>query len=97
MYADEVVLPVIEIVGALAQIEVNNANGIDFFHLIIFIPQLNVLRNCLSHTVEDTLQIVELARLLNLNQYDFALRVLGLDVHAVEFVVLRLLVPFTLK
>ena len=51
-----------------------------------------MLGDGLRHTVDHALQVVVLACLLYLHQDNLALRVLGLDVHAVVLIVLRLLV-----
>ena len=84
-------LPVIDIIGTLTHIEVDDADGVDLFHLIV------TARDCLGRAVEDTLQIMEFAAQLNLDDDDVTAAVLGLDVHTVELVVLRFLVSLTLQ
>ena len=97
MHTDELVLAMIEIVGPLAQVEIDDADGVHLLHLVVLVAQLDVLGDGFRYTVEDAVQIVELTRLLYLHQNDFALRVEGLDVHAVELVVLGLLVALALQ
>ena len=56
-----------------------------------------MLGDGLGDTVEDALQVVQLAGVLYLDDDDFALAVLGFDVHTVELVVLCLLVAFAFE
>ena len=97
VHADELVLTVVEVVRTLAQVEVDDADGVDLLHLVVLVAQPDVLRDGLRHAVEDALQVVQLARLLDLDEDDLALRVARLDVHAVELVVGRLLVALALE
>ena len=97
MYAYELVLTMIEVVGTLAQVEVDNADRVHLLHLVVLVAQSHMLRDGLGNAVENALQIVELTRLLNLHQDNLALRVPGFDVDAVELVVLSFLIAFALK
>ena len=47
MDTDKLSVAVIEIVGSLAKIEIENANGIDFLYLVIFVTKIDMLRYCL--------------------------------------------------
>ena len=87
----------IEVVGTFAEIEINDADGIDLLYLIILLSQLDVLCDGLGHAVQDALQVVELACLLYLHKNYFTLGVASLDVHAVEFVIFNSLVPLAFQ
>ena len=65
--------------------------------MVILVAKLDMLRDGLGNTVEDALQVVELARLLDLHEDNLTLGVLGLDVNAVELVVDIILIAFTLQ
>ena len=97
MHTYELVLPMVKVVSTLAQVEVDDADGVDLLHLVVLVAQLHVLRDGLSHPIEDALQVIQLARLLYLHQDDFTLGVASLDVYAVELVVFLLLVAFALQ
>ena len=90
-------LSVIQVVGTLAKVEIQDVDAEHLFHVAIAHAALHVFRDGLGHTVQHALQVVQLTTLLNLHQDNLTLRVLGLDVHAVVFVVLALLVRLTLQ
>ena len=94
---DELVLAMIQVVGTLAQIEVDNTDGIHLSHLVILATQVNMLGNRLGYAIEYTLEIIELASLLDLNDDNLILGISGLDVNAIELVVLILLITLTLQ
>ena len=85
-------LTVVEVVIALAHVEVEDVDTEHLLHLGVAITAADVFGNGLCHTVDHALQVIELARLLNLNKDNLALRVLGLDIYAVILVILSLLV-----
>lgn len=70
MHANELVLAMIQEIASHPQIEIEDADGIDLLDLIVGVAQVNMLRDGLGDTVEDTLQIIELARVLNLYDDD---------------------------
>ena len=97
VYADERAGAVIEVVAALAQIEVDNADGVHLLDLLERAAQLDVLRDGLGRAVENALQIVELARQLYLDDEYLATVVLGFDVYTVELVVGSVLIALALQ
>ena len=97
MYPLEYGLSVIEIVASLAEVEIEDVDGIDLFHLVVFVAYLNMLGNRLGNTVEHALQVVQLSCELNLNDDDFFLAVLCLDVYTVELGISCLLVALALQ
>ena len=97
MHANEFVLSVIQVVCSFSKIEIEYADGIDLFHLVIFLAQRDVLSDSFRHTVEDTFKVIQLACQLYLDDDDFSLAVLRLDVDAIELVVSCLLVAFALE
>ena len=56
-----------------------------------------MLSDRLSHTIKDTLQIIELCCQLYFNNDDASLRILGLDVNTIELVIDSFLVAFTFQ
>ena len=97
MDTHEIVLPDIQIIGATTKVEVENADGVDLLHLLISIAELYVFGYCFSHAVEDTFEIIKLARILHLHNDYLSLRVFGFDIHAVELVVGRYLIAFAFE
>ena len=87
----------VEVVGTLAEVEVENADAIDLLHLVVLVAELYVLGDGLCHTVEYALQIVEFPCELYLHDDDFALGVLRFHIDAVELVVEGVLVAFTFE
>ena len=87
MHTDELVLPMVKVVGSFAKVEIDDVDGIDFLHLIVFLTEIDVLRDSLCNAINNTMEIVQLSRLLNLHKDDFVLGILGFDVNAVELVV----------
>ena len=87
----------IEIVGTLTQIEVDDADGVHLLYLVVLAAQIDMFCNRLGYTIENTLQIIKFACLLNLNDDNLIFGVLGLDVDAIELVFLVLLVSLTLQ
>ena len=88
VHTDEVVLPVVEVVAPLAQVEVNDADGLDFFDFAVSLAQCDVLRDGFRRPVKQPLQVVDFAGVMYLDEDDVALAVLGFDFHTVELVVL---------
>ena len=80
-------LSVIEIIGALAELEIEDVDAEHLFDVFIVHPASHVLRDGLGHPIEHALQIVDLAYLLDFNQDDLALGVPGLDIDAVVLVI----------
>ena len=97
MYAFERGSSVVEIVGTLAQVEVEDADGIDLLHLVVLVAQLDVFGDRLRYAIEDALQVVEFPRKLYLHDDDVSLGILCLHIDAVEFVVEGILISFALK
>ena len=97
MHAHKGVLTVVQVIVALADVEIENADGVHFLHLGVKFSQLNMLRDGFGNAEEDALQIVYLTRVLHLDDDDFVLTVARFDVHAVEFVVFALLVALAFQ
>ena len=60
----EIVLSDVQIIGATAEVEVENADGVDLLHLLISIAELYVFGYCFSHAVEDTFMIIDFSYIL---------------------------------
>ena len=97
MDAGEDGLAVIEVVAALAEVEVQDVDGIDFLHLVVLVAYLDVFGDGLGHSVEHALEVVELAGELNLYDDYLTLAVDGLDVYAVELGLACLLVALAFQ
>ena len=50
--------PMIEIVLALPEVEVQDIDRIDFLYIVVFVAYLDMLRDSFRHTVEHALQII---------------------------------------
>ena len=92
----EMVLPVIQIVTSLSDVEVENADGVDFLHLIVRFTQRDMLGYSIGNAIKNSLQIIKLAGVLYLDD-DLILTIACLDVHTVEFIFNRQLIAFTLQ
>ena len=97
MDAYEMVLTVIQVVVSLSDIEVENADGVDFLHLIVRFTQRDMLSDSLGNAIKNPLQIIKFAGILYLDNDDLVLTVTGLDVHTVEFIFSGQLIAFTLQ
>ena len=85
-------LAVIDIVVALAIVTVEDTDRIYLFHLIILLAYVDMLRYRLAGSVKNTLQIIELSGELHFHNDQMSLVILGLDVDAIEFVCIRILI-----
>ena len=81
----EMVLPVIQIVTSLSDVEVENADGVDFLHLIVRFTQRDMLGYSIGNAIKNSLQIIKLAGVLYLDDDLILTLSLCLDVHTVEF------------
>ena len=73
-------------VFALAEVEIEDADGVDLLHLVVFVAQVDVFGDGFRNAVEDAFEVVDFARQLDFHNDDFFLAVSRLDVHAVELV-----------
>ncbi len=85
--AHEVVLPAIDVVRACAEVEVDDADGVDLLDFLVGLPEVDVLGDGFRHAVKHSLKVEGLGSILHFDENDFALAVACLDVHAVELVV----------
>ena len=90
-------LAMIEIVAALAEVEVEYVYRINLLHFVIFLPNIYMLCDGFRYTVEHTLEEMQLAGELHLYNDDFPFDILCLDIDAVELVVSAFLVAFAFK
>ena len=97
MHANEMVLPVIEIVRSDTEVEIEDADGIHLLHFLVAFAQGDMLGDGLGYAVEDTFEIVYFAGVLYLDENDLPLAVERLDVDTVELVVGTSLVAFAFK
>ena len=97
MQAHEIVLSHINIVRTLAQIKVQNADGIYLLHLFIGISQIDMLCDGFGYSIEHTLQVIQFTCVLYLDDNDFSLAVFRLDVNPVELIISLLLITFTFQ
>ncbi len=97
MQSHKVVLSLIDVVVALAEVEVEYTDRVDLLHALIGVPKVDVFGDGLRHAVEDALKVEYLRGVLHLYDYNLALAVAGLYVYAVELVVGVSLVSLAFK
>ena len=95
--ANECVLPMVEVVGTLSKVKIDDTDRVHLLHLVVFVTEFHVLCDSLCHAVKDALQVVELARLLYLHQDNLTLGVSGLDVNTIEFISFCILIALALQ
>ena len=83
----EAILSMIQVIRTLTQVEIKDADRINLLHLLIPIPYLDMLRNRLSHPIQDALQEVQLTHVLHLDDDDLPLVVFRLDIHTVKLII----------
>ena len=96
MYTLKGINAVIQIVGTLSKIKIEDIDRIDLFYIAVALSERDMLSDCLSHTIENTFKIIKVCGKLHFNNDNGAFRILGFDVHTVELVVLCLLITFAL-
>ena len=94
---DEVGASVVEVVLALTEVEVEDADGVDLLDVVVALPASDVLGDGLGDAVEDAFEVVALAVVLDFDEDDLVLAVAGLDVDAVGLVVLVVAVAFAFE
>ena len=97
MHAGEMILSVVEIIRTYTEIEVNNADGVDFLYLLITFTQRDMLGDGFGHAVEDTFEIMYFAGVLDFDDDDLAFAVQCFDVYTVELVAGTFLVAFAFE
>ncbi len=95
--ADEVAVEAIDVVGALAEVEIDDVDGIDPLDLGIGPALLDVLGDELRGPIDHALEVVHLRLVLDLDEHELPLGGLGQQVHPVVLVVARLLVALALE
>ena len=62
MHPDEVGCTMIQVIAALAQVKIEDIDGIYFLDLVVLTAQRDVFSDGLGHTEQDTFQVVDFAR-----------------------------------
>lgn len=88
----EMSLSVVDVVVSFSEVEVDDADGVYLFDVRVVLSDVDVFGDGFGYSKENALQVVELARVLDLNEDDFAVAVFGFYVDAVEFIGAVLLV-----
>ena len=97
MYSLKRASTVVEIIVSLADIEIEDANRIDFFDFVVAVAQGNVFGDGFGHSIENTFQVIQLAGVLHFHNNDFPFAVKRFDIHAVELVFSGLLVALAFQ
>ena len=90
-------LAVVHIVLRLTEGEIHDVDGIHLAYLLIVLAYVDVVGDDLRHAIEDAVEVSQLTVVLNLEDGELALLVLGKDVHTVELVVFVFLIGLALK
>ena len=97
MHTDERGRAVIQVVTALAKVEIKNVYGIYLLYVLVCRTKGYMFGNGLGHTIQHSLKIIPFTCELYFYQDDLALTVFGLYIHTVELVAQSVLVAFALK
>jgi len=97
MYTYKGVLTVVQVIVSLANVEIENADGVHFLHFRVKFSQFDMLRDGLGNAEEDAFQIIYFARVLHLYDDDFILAITRLDIHTVELLVFTLLIALAFQ
>lgn len=97
MQAAEFCLPVVDIILALPQLEIDDVDGIQLAYPVVVIPKVDVLRDGLGDSVEHPVEIVQFMVILHLNDEQTALTVLRQHVRTVELIVGVFLIAFAFQ
>lgn len=77
--------------------EIHDVDGIHLAYLLIVLAYVDVVGDDLRHAIEDAVEVSQLTVVLNIEDGELALLVLGKDVHTVELVVFVFLIGLALK
>lgn len=94
---DEPGLTVVQVVAALADVEIHDAYRVDLLHVAVLLTLVDVLRDGLRRPEEETLHEIQLAGVLDLYDDYLTHGVENLDIHAVVLLVRSLLVALALE
>ena len=88
MHADELILPMIQIILTDADIEIKDADRIDLFHLIVSVAQMDMFGDRFRHPVKDTFRdnkarVCSVSLLIMISSF----AVQRLDVHTVKLII----------
>ena len=97
MYANKLVLSVIQIVTSQAQIKIQDTDRIDLLHLFVRVAQTDMFCDGFSHSIKHPLQVIQFTGVLHLDNNNLPLAVTGLYVYTVKLVVRRELVTFAFQ
>ena len=97
VYASEFRLAMVYDVGAFSKREINDIHAIHLADVLVALAFLYIFRHELRRTEKHTLEICVFRVVLHLNEKQFTLVVLSKHVHTIIFVVLIILITFTLK
>ena len=97
MQTTEKGLSVIHIVVALSKLEINDVDAVNISHLVVVVAEVNIIGYCFRHAIEHSVEISELAVILNLNDGQFSLVAFGKNIHTVKLVFFCFLVRFAFE
>ena len=97
MDATEFRFPVVDNISTVSQREIDDVHAVDFAHLIVTLPPVDVLGHKLGCTEQHTLEIGVFIVVLHFYQDQFAFTVFGQDIHSVILVEFICLIAFAFQ
>lgn len=97
MHSCEDVLTVVQIIVPFTDVEVQDADRINLFHLIIAFTKGDMFCDRFCYSIENAFQIIELTGVLNLYNDNLILAVTCFDVYTVELIITGLLITFAFQ
>ena len=97
MFATEHRATAVDEVLSLPEVEVNDVDAIDFLHVLIVFPAVNILCHKLGGTEQDALEVGVLRLALHLNEQQFSVFVFGQKVNAVLLCIVTVLIALAFQ
>ncbi len=97
MHSSEVSYPVINIVVALTKVEINNIDRIYFTNLQVFLAYIDIFSYSFRGAIKHSLKIVKLPVVLQFNNNQLIMTILGQNVNTIKLIGFAFLVAFAFQ